>query len=47
LIKKFIKIKNGDFMKKISHINSEGKAKMVDVSTKPITHRVAKARGKI
>jgi len=34
-------------MKKISHINSEGKAKMVDVSTKPITHRVAKAQGKI
>lgn len=34
-------------MKEISHVDFKGKAKMVDVSTKPITHRIAKAQGKI
>lgn len=34
-------------MKKLSHIDSSGAAKMVDVSAKPPTHRVAVARGEI
>ena len=34
-------------MKKLSHINAEGEARMVDVSAKPVQHRVATARGEI
>jgi cyclic pyranopterin phosphate synthase len=34
-------------MKKLSHISSEGKAKMVDVSNKPDQLRIAKAIGHI
>ena len=34
-------------MKKLSHIDPKGAAKMVDVSAKPLLHRVAVARGEI
>jgi cyclic pyranopterin monophosphate synthase len=34
-------------MKKLSHVNSEGQVKMVDVSAKKSTDRKAKASGKI
>ena len=34
-------------MEKLSHINEEGKAHMVDVGQKPIQKRMAKAKGKI
>jgi cyclic pyranopterin phosphate synthase len=34
-------------MKKLSHVDKRGKARMVDVSAKPIQHRVAIARGSI
>jgi cyclic pyranopterin phosphate synthase len=34
-------------MKKLSHVDKRGKAHMVDVSAKPIQHRVAIARGSI
>ncbi len=34
-------------MKEISHVDFKGKAKMVDVSEKPVTSRSAKACGKI
>ena len=34
-------------MKRLSHIDSGGAAKMVDISAKAITHRVAVARGEI
>ena len=34
-------------MKKLSHIDSKGKARMVDVGTKPSQFRVATASGKI
>jgi cyclic pyranopterin phosphate synthase len=31
-------------MKKLSHYDSKGRARMVDVSAKPLTHRTAQAR---
>src|ERR1051325_11960546 len=34
-------------MKSLSHIDSTGRAKMVDVSSKPISARTAIAKGKI
>jgi cyclic pyranopterin phosphate synthase len=34
-------------MKKLSHLNAKGEAKMVDVSAKPLSHREAVARGEI
>src|SRR5438045_2255854 len=34
-------------MKRLSHIASDGNAKMVDVSAKPLSHRQAVASGKI
>jgi len=34
-------------MKKLSHIGSDGRAQMVDVSGKPLSKRIAVARGKI
>ncbi|MGH8095180.1 MAG: cyclic pyranopterin monophosphate synthase MoaC [Chthoniobacterales bacterium] len=34
-------------MKRLTHIASDGNAKMVDVSAKPISHREAIARGRI
>jgi cyclic pyranopterin phosphate synthase len=34
-------------MTKLSHVDAEGRARMVDVSTKEETHRVAKAAGSI
>lgn len=34
-------------MKELTHINKEGKARMVDVGRKPDQHRVAKATGHI
>jgi len=34
-------------MKKLSHLNKEGKAKMVDITTKPLTNRDAVARGSV
>ena len=34
-------------MKKLSHISSDGRAQMVDVSAKPLSKRTAIARGKI
>jgi len=34
-------------MKKLSHVDSRGKARMVDVSAKPVQHREAVARGSI
>ena len=34
-------------MKKLSHLDSHGEASMVDVSAKPVMHRVAVARGEI
>jgi cyclic pyranopterin monophosphate synthase len=34
-------------MKKLSHVSSEGKAKMVDVSNKPDQLRIARAAGHI
>ena len=34
-------------MKKLSHIDAKGEARMVDVSTKPMQHREAIARGEI
>src|SRR5437762_6134947 len=34
-------------MKRLSHIASDGSAKMVDVSAKPLSHREAVASGKI
>ena len=34
-------------MKKLTHINAKGEAKMVDVSTKPVQQRAATARGEI
>jgi len=34
-------------MAKLSHLDEQGRAKMVDVSDKDITHRVAVARGSI
>jgi cyclic pyranopterin monophosphate synthase len=36
-----------DLMKKLSHISSEGKAKMVDVSAKPSQLRISRAAGHI
>src|ERR1700691_5101312 len=37
----------GPHMKRLSHIDSGGAAKMVDVSAKPLMRRVAVARGEI
>ncbi|HEY1228560.1 MAG TPA: cyclic pyranopterin monophosphate synthase MoaC [Ramlibacter sp.] len=34
-------------MKELTHFDSQGQAHMVDVATKPATHRVAVARGRI
>lgn len=34
-------------MSKLSHVDAEGRARMVDVTAKPETHRVAKAAGTI
>ena len=34
-------------MKKLTHINAKGEAKMVDVSAKPVQQRAATARGEI
>jgi len=34
-------------MKKLSHIDKEGKAKMVDITKKPLTHREAVAKGSV
>ena len=34
-------------MKRLTHIGADGRAQMVDVSAKPLTARVAIARGKI
>ena len=34
-------------MPDLTHIDADGNAKMVDVSGKPITHRVAVAEGSI
>ena len=34
-------------MKKLSHLDKEGKAKMVDISAKPLTNREAAARGSV
>lgn len=34
-------------MKKLSHLDDEGRARMVDVSGKPVQHRIARARGRI
>ena len=34
-------------MKKLTHVNQQGKALMVDVSAKPVQHREAVARGAI
>jgi cyclic pyranopterin phosphate synthase len=34
-------------MKKLSHINAHGEASMVDISAKPVMHRVAVASGEI
>lgn len=34
-------------MTQLSHFNSHGEAHMVDVGAKPITHRLAKAEGRI
>ena len=34
-------------MSKLTHINAQGEAKMVDVSDKPVQQRTATARGKI
>jgi cyclic pyranopterin monophosphate synthase len=34
-------------MNRLSHIGSDGRAQMVDVSAKPITNRTATAKGKI
>jgi cyclic pyranopterin monophosphate synthase len=34
-------------MKKLSHLDEKGHARMVDVTSKPVTHRQAIARGKI
>jgi cyclic pyranopterin phosphate synthase len=34
-------------MKRLTHIGSDGRAQMVDVSAKPISHRTAIAKGKI
>ena len=32
-------------MKKLSHTDDKGRARMVDVGEKPVSHRIAKARG--
>ena len=34
-------------MKRLTHIASDGSARMVDVSAKPLSHREALARGRI
>lgn len=34
-------------MEKLTHINEQGRAKMVDVSGKPVTRRVAVARARV
>lgn len=34
-------------MKKLSHLDKKGKAKMVDITEKPVTHREAVARGSV
>jgi cyclic pyranopterin phosphate synthase len=34
-------------MKELSHLDDEGRARMVDVSEKPVQRRVARARGRI
>ena len=34
-------------MKKLSHLDAQGAARMVDVSSKPVLHREAVARGEI
>ena len=34
-------------MKELSHLDDEGRARMVDVSAKPVQRRVARARGRI
>jgi cyclic pyranopterin monophosphate synthase len=34
-------------VKKLSHLNARGEASMVDVSAKPVQHRVAVARGEL
>src|SRR5712691_11693954 len=34
-------------MKRLTHIDSDGRAQMVDVSAKPLSKRIAVARGKI
>ena len=34
-------------MKKLSHLNKEGKAKMVDITKKSLTHREAVAKGSV
>ncbi|NJK87853.1 MAG: cyclic pyranopterin monophosphate synthase MoaC [Bacteroidales bacterium] len=34
-------------MSELSHVNEKGKAKMVDVSTKPLHYRIASAKGSI
>jgi len=40
-------ISEDKIMNELSHINSEGKANMVDVGDKPNQNRVAKAAGSI
>jgi len=34
-------------MKKLSHLDKEGRAKMVDITRKPVTHRKAVAKGAV
>src|SRR5262245_38448259 len=37
----------GELMKKLSHVDAQGRARMVDVAEKPVTHREAIATGTI
>ena len=38
---------NGQRMSQLTHISSDGSAKMVDISAKPVSHREAVAAGRI
>lgn len=42
-----MKLREKDFMKKLSHINESGEAQMVDVSAKALTNRRAVASAKV
>lgn len=42
-----IKYFKGGWMKKLTHLDKEGRAKMVDISEKPITRREAFAKGSV